>query len=138
MTKKRGPPLKPINWELFEQLCAIQCTQYEIASMLKVHPNTLSDRTNEYFREDYSTVYKKLSECGKCSLRRYQFNLSKTNASMAIFLDKNWLGQTDGRENVMPPTDKSVSSDLEYIKKIGELLTRIKELERQLGTPSCA
>ena len=31
-----GAPEKPINWELFEQLCGLQCTESEMASMLKV------------------------------------------------------------------------------------------------------
>ena len=90
-----GAPPKPINWEQFEQLCGLQCTQSEIASMLKVHANTLSDRTKEQYGEDYSTVYKRLSEGGKCSLRRNQFVLSKKSATMAIWLGKQWLDQKD-------------------------------------------
>lgn len=35
---------------------------------------------------------------GKVSLRRTQFALAKENAAMAIFLGKNYLGQTDKRE----------------------------------------
>lgn len=95
MEKKSGRPRAEINWETFESLCGIQCTQTEIASVLKVHVDTLRDRTAEHYQEDFSTVYKKFSEGGKCSLRRNQFMLSKTNASMAIWLGKQWLGQTD-------------------------------------------
>lgn len=92
----QGAPKKPIDWEEFEKLCALQCTQSEIASFLKVHPNTLSDRVKEkYEGEDYSTVYKKFSETGKCSLRRYQFAMSKKNTSMAIWLGKQWLDQRE-------------------------------------------
>jgi len=92
---KRGPPTKAIDWTQFEQACALQCTQEETASFLKVHRHTLSAKVKEHYQEDYSTVYKRFSESGKCSLRRNQFVLSKKNASMAIWLGKIWLGQKE-------------------------------------------
>lgn len=94
--KKMGRPEKHINWDLFESLCGLQCTQSEIASTLKINVDTLSDRAKKNYKMPYSDVYKKFSESGKCSLRRNQFVLSKKNASMAIFLGKVWLGQKDG------------------------------------------
>lgn len=96
-----GRPPKEINWETFEQLCALQCTQEEMAGFLHISRDTLSDRVKTNYGEDYSTTYKKFSESGKCSLRRNQFVLSKKNASMAIWLGKQWLGQRDiNREEV--------------------------------------
>lgn len=93
---KAGRPRKEINWELFEELCGLQCPQSEIASILKIHVDTLRDSAIAHYEEpDFSTIYKKFTECGKCSLRRHQFVLSKTNAAMAIFLGKNLLGQSD-------------------------------------------
>jgi hypothetical protein len=88
-------PQNPIDWELFEKLCACLCTQSEIASMLNIHIDTLRDRAAEFYGDSYSNVYKKFSEDGKCSLRRNQFVLSQTNSSMAIWLGKIWLGQQD-------------------------------------------
>lgn len=90
-----GRPQNPIDWKLFEQLCGLLCTQSEIASMLGVHVDTLRDRVLQEYGDDYSTTYKKHSEVGKCSLRRNQFVLSKKNATLAIWLGKQWLGQTD-------------------------------------------
>lgn len=127
-----GAPPKEIDWQLFEQLCGIQCTQSEMAGLLKVHHETLSIRVADHYGEDYPSVYKKLSEGGKCSLRRNQFVQSKTNASMAIFLGKNWLGQTDGREEKAPPNDKAIESELELIKQNARLLEKTQELQRQL------
>lgn len=89
-------PEKEIDWSLFENLCQLQCTQSEIASCLKINPDTLRDRARKQYEiEDYSDIYKKYSETGKCSLRRNQFVLSKKNAAMAIWLGKQWLGQKD-------------------------------------------
>lgn len=112
-----GAPEKPINWELFEQLCGLQCTQSEIAACLKVHRETLSRRTEEHYGEDYSTIYKRYSETGYCSLRRHQFVLSKKNAAMAIWLGKNWLGQ---KENVSELKDLVVHELRAGIKQISE------------------
>ena len=95
--KPVGPPEKIINWELFEQLCALQCTQSEICSMLKVNEDTLRKGCKETFGEDYSALYKRNSEVGKISVRRYQFVQAKTKPNMAIWLGKQWLGQ---KENI--------------------------------------
>lgn len=97
-----GRPEKEIDWTLFEQLCGIQCTQSEIASMMKIDADTLRDRVVKHFGEEYSVVYKKFCENGKCSLRRNQFVLSKTNAAIAIWLGKQWLGQKDYQEDQRP------------------------------------
>ncbi len=95
-SKGIGRPEKDIDWDMFEQLCGIHCTSSEIASFLKVHQDTLRDRAIEHYgEEEYSIIYKKFQENGKCSLRRNQFVMSKSNASMAIWLGKQYLGQRD-------------------------------------------
>lgn len=102
-----GPPEKPIDWEQFEKLCGLQCTQSEIASMFKVDEDTIRDRVSKHYKEDYSVIYKRYSESGKCSLRRNQFKLTENNASMGIWLGKQWLDQKDTTEvSVSPETGK--------------------------------
>jgi hypothetical protein len=96
-----GRPGKEIDWSMFENLCGIHCTQSEIASMLKVHPDTLRDNAIKYYGGDeFSSIYKKFQESGKCSLRRNQFAMSKSNASMAIWLGKQYLGQKDIEQTI--------------------------------------
>ena len=106
-----GPPVKEIDWTQFEQACALQCTQEETASFLKVHRHTLSKKVQEHYGEDYSTVYKRYSESGKCSLRRNQFVLSKKNASMAIWLGKIWLGQKEDNSQELIETFSRMLKD---------------------------
>lgn len=104
---KRGRPEKPIDWDEFQRLCALQCTQSEIASWFYLTAETLSNRVEQEYGEDYSTVYKKLSEYGKCSLRRTQYKLAQKSAAMSIFLgkQKSWLGQSD-----VPPDEMVAES----------------------------
>lgn len=115
-----GRPQKEINWEEFEKLCELQCTQSEIAGFLKIHPETLSNRVGEHYGEDYSSIYKRYSEGGKCSLRRHQFLLSKKNSSMAIWLGKQWLGQKDISKEEMQDIAK-------------DLINAVREAETNAG-----
>lgn len=121
---------KPIDWNLFEQLCAIQCTQSEMASMLKVHIDTLRDRCLEQYEDEYSNVYKKFAETGKCSLRRYQFVLAKTNTSMAIWLGKNWLGQSDRDKNEQSDIYELLKQFVASIAKDNGAVSNFKESVR--------
>ena len=64
-------------------------TQEEIASFMDVCVRTLQ-RDKEFCR-----VYKKGLDKGKMSLRRKQFAMSEKNATMGIWLGKQYLNQTD-------------------------------------------
>lgn len=129
-TKKKhagGAPKKEIDWELFEQLCELQCTQAEMASVLKINVDTLHDRAQEKYKESYSEIYKKFSLPGKCSLRRNQFNLSKTNATLAIWLGKQWLGQKDNEIlSSIPPLQNEIDKD-HLIMKLSHEIAKMKE-----------
>lgn len=117
-----GAPRCLIDWELFEQLCGIQCTQYEIAHMLKIHPETLRTRVCERYNDTYTNVYERYSSPGRCSLRRYQYVMSKTNPTMAIWLGKNWLGQRDNPEDVI--------TNVDLLNKMELVLNEIKQAQQ--------
>lgn len=105
-------PKKPIDYEAVEKLASIQCTQEEIANFLGLSVRTLQ-RDEEFCR-----LFKKGLDSGKMSLRRTQFKIAeKGNASMAIFLGKQYLGQKDVIE-----TDNT-----HEINKVEELLSRIEK-----------
>ena len=67
----------------------------EIAYALDCSEDTIERWCKREYAESFADVYKKHSSSGKISLRRYQFELAKKSAAMAIFLGKNYLGQTD-------------------------------------------
>jgi DNA-binding CsgD family transcriptional regulator len=115
-----GRPEKEIDWNMYEQLCGIHCTTQEIASFLKVHEDTLRPRAVQHYGgDDYSAIYKKFQESGKCSLRRNQFAMSKTNASMAIWLGKQYLGQKDRDEQlqISPETFAHYKAFMDQLEK---------------------
>ena len=92
---RTGRPRKEINEKLFENLCAIQCTEKEICSVLECCEDTLNAWCKRTYKMTFSDAYKNKSQLGKSSLRRAQFRLAEKNATMAIFLGKQFLGQRD-------------------------------------------
>lgn len=91
----RGRPMKKLNdvgADIVRKLAAVMCTEEEIASVLEVSVEVLHNKLND---RTFSEYYKSGKEEGKASLRRTQFEIAKKNATMAIWLGKQYLGQTD-------------------------------------------
>lgn len=105
-----GRPKKEIDYATVEKLANIQCTQTEIASFLGISARTLQ-RDEEFLK-----IYQKGQENGKMSLRRIQYKLAEKNTTMAIWLGKQYLGQTDKIEN----TNKNDINN--HIQNIANLL----------------
>lgn len=95
LIKTKGRPKQKLNatgLKVIEALASVQCTHEEIAACLGTTKKTLYAKHNE---TAFYTAYEKGAENGKMSLRRIQFNLAKTSATMAIWLGKQMLGQRD-------------------------------------------
>ena len=95
-----GRPKKEFTKDLFEKLCYIQCPKHEICSILEIDNNTLDRMISEEYNDTFSNIYKKYSDGGKMSLRRTQFKLAEKNATLSIWLGKQYLGQRDIIENI--------------------------------------
>lgn len=92
---RTGRPKKEIDPEVFEGLCRIQCTLQEIASFFKCSEDTIERWCKRTYKVTFADAYKKYSASGKISLRRAQLKLAEKNATMAIWLGKQYLGQKD-------------------------------------------
>lgn len=92
---KMGRPRIKIDKEEFEKLCAIQCTEEEIAGWYKCSVDTIERFCEKTYKMSFAEVYKRLSATGKMSLRRTQFRIAETNPTMAIWLGKQYLGQKE-------------------------------------------
>lgn len=102
-----------IDKNSFEGLCALQCTREEICGFFNVTEKTLNVWCNSTYGENFSLVFAKKRGKGKISLRRSQFRLAQKNANMAIWLGKQYLGQTDKIEQ----TKRFDTSQFEQIVK---------------------
>lgn len=89
-----------INMQQFETLCEIQCTKEEICAVLNCCLETLDSWCRSHYDgKTFSEVFKEKRQGGKASLRRTQWKMSQANPTMAIWLGKQYLGQTDKNEN---------------------------------------
>ena len=88
-------PRKEISEIDFVKLCGLQCTLDEIAGWFDFSPDTIERWCKRELKTSFAEAYKKHSAQGKISLRRAQFRIAERNASMAIFLGKQYLGQKD-------------------------------------------
>ena len=86
---------KNINQKQFEQLCQIQCTKEEICAVLDVSDKTLDRWCRETYKTSFSDIFRQKRQGGCASLRAKQWKLASKSPAMAIFLGKQFLGQTD-------------------------------------------
>ena len=98
--KQMGRPKIEIDWELFERLCSIMCTEVEIAEIFECSVDTIERACKRKYRETFADTYKKKSSKGKMSLRRKQFEIAMNgHPTMLIWLGKQHLGQQDKMEH---------------------------------------
>lgn len=120
-------PRKEIDANLFKKLCGLQCTLEEIAGVFDCSPDTIERWCKREFKESFADIYKKYSANGKMSLRRYQFELAKKSAAMAIWLGKQYLGQTDHIE-----MDASIIQDSTR-EQVGLLIDELSRVDTGEG-----
>lgn len=94
-------PRKEIDQKAFENLCGLQCTKEEICSFFEVTDKTLEAWCKRTYKAGFSEIFKRKRGKGKISLRRSQFRLAEKNATMAIWLGKQYLDQKDRPEDDM-------------------------------------
>jgi hypothetical protein len=117
MTKnKGGRPRKEIDSKEFEKLCALQCTQEEIAGFFDCDTDTIQNWCKRTYKKGFSEVFKQKRSLGAISLRRKQWQMADHSAAMAIFLGKNYLGQRDKFEIENNEALDKLDSILEEVK----------------------
>lgn len=93
---KTGRPKKVIDQKQFETLCGIQCTENEICAVLGVTDKTLNTWCRRTYKMTFSDIFAQKRDYGKASLRRMQYKLAESgNATMLIWLGRQWLGQAE-------------------------------------------
>ena len=112
--KKAGRPKKQIDKRQFEQMCEWQCTRSEIASFFDCDEKTITTWCKETYGMDFSSVCKIKAENGKSKLRHIQFRMAEAGSErMAIWLGKQWLGQTDKQDITIAEIDDGNRNEIE-------------------------
>ncbi len=111
--KVMGRPKIVIKADQFEYLCSIMCTEEEIAGIFQCSVDTICNWCKEHYGLTFSEAYKNFSAQGKMSLRRFQFRMAEKNAAMAIWLGKQYLGQTDKQEVSIAAKDDETLKEME-------------------------
>lgn len=120
-TGKQGRPKYKITNDgirLLEYLASLNATREEIYAAMGVDESVLNNNLNKsIFQETYNKGKQKYL----LNIREAQRRLiHKDNAAMAIFLGKNYLGQTDSSQiqiTEKPPEDMDVNELYALLKK---------------------
>lgn len=100
----------PINFDKkqFIDLVALGCNQEEICWFFRDETGKVAniDTLSRWCKREFGVTFQEYSKQNslmmlKIQLRRNQFELSKHSVPMAIFLGKNWLGQSDKIEQTI-------------------------------------
>lgn len=107
-----GRPNIEIKKDEFEKLCGLNCTEEEIAGWFNCSEETIRRFCKKEYNQQFCEVYKRLSAKGRISLRRTQFRIAEDgNATMAIWLGKQILGQKD-RQDVALEAEKDFTINI--------------------------
>ena len=105
-----------IDKQKFEAMVRMQMTDEELYQFFGVSSGTLYKWVKKtYHVKSPLTQIKKLRVEGKVAFLSQQFNLSKTNTAIAIWLGKNYFGQTD-------ETESGNKAEIEDLTPLAELL----------------
>lgn len=127
---KTGRPKKEIDIQTFEKLCGLQCTKEEIASFLNCSADTIERFCKRVYGDTFAVVFSRKREIGKISLRRTQWKLAEKSPTMAIFLGKQYLDQSDKIEQRISGIDDKTR------ETVGELVEGIINDEGTSDTSS--
>lgn len=95
---KEGLSEREIDLDQVIYWVGMQASCQEIAASFRVSSDTLVRRIKENFGMSFAQLKERTDGGAKLSLRRFQFKLAEKNASMAIWLGKQWLGQRDNEK----------------------------------------
>lgn len=115
------------EWERAQNMASIMCTGEEIAHVLRISYDTLVKEVKSIGYKSFPDWFKEHSSKGKMSLRRKQFEMAERNAAMAIWLGKQYLGQSDKLEQQTQAQIVQVKYSDDQVEKAIEAAKKFKE-----------
>ena len=121
---KGGRPKVVIDYSMLDKYCAIQCTGEECAALLDMSYDSLDRCLKRDKKGGFAEYFRKKSVFGKASLRRTQFTTAEGgNATMQIWLGKQWLGQ---REPEKTEPDEDTGQKIDVTFSVSEPVTDVR------------
>lgn len=100
-------PIKPVDWDLVDELLLAGCNSVEIAPHFNLHPTTFCEKVFVRYNMTFTAYSTEKRSEGHSILRKAQFDkATKGDSTMLIWLGKNRLDQRD----------KDLSKEIEEIK----------------------
>lgn len=127
---RKNIQLNEINFDDVYTLASYQCTRGEIYSILHISQVELGK--DKAVKEEFEAAYEAGKEAGKSDLRVNQFELSKKNVVMSIFLGKQYLGQSDNPNSLAGQDLGTVKVEFVGSKEDDDQQKRLKEIEDKL------
>lgn len=125
--------LDMIDFERVFDLAAYQSSKREIYAIMNICETELLRAGNEKYNEQFNKFYLAGKEAGKNDLRLSQFKMARKNAAMAIFLGKQYLGQSDNPNQLISADLGTVKVEfVEGANKDQDQKKRIEEMEQKL------
>lgn len=114
-----------------EGLARIQCTHAEAADVMGIARSTFTMfLTNN---KEAFDAWDRGGGKGRASLRRHQFKLAESgNATMQIWLGKQWLEQTDKNDTTLRGHD---GGPLEMVHLLGKLTSSVCPIDEKNDEP---
>lgn len=96
-------PLKPIDWNLVEEMLEAGCTQEKVANAFGLHRDTLHDRFIKEYGLSYTEYSAQKRQYGEARLEhaQYQKAVNDQNVAMLIHLGKVKLGQKEATSEII-------------------------------------
>lgn len=132
---KPGPEPKTINWEQFEDLASMQCTQEEIAAFFKISLDTLERILKRDHNTNLAEYWTKRRFMGRVRLRKAQFGIVEKMgpgaAAMAIWLDKKMFPNEnpDKIQPENPTSNEGAKIEMPKIRSFSEFCIQAKYFE---------
>ncbi len=122
-----------IDIEQVRVLAGIQCTLEEIAAVMKIKKRQFINRMND--DEALRIAFEEGGREGKASIRREQFRLLQAgNATMGVWLGKQYLGQRD-QVGITGGDGGAIKHEIDPFDDITRELSRVAERERAGSDP---
>lgn len=117
---KMGRPTIDFNKKQFIDLVALGCNQEEICWFFRDETGKVAniDTLSRWCKREFGVTFQEYSKQNrlmalKIQLRRNQFELSKHSVPMAIWLGKQYLGQTEKQEVAVAVNDDQTVKEME-------------------------